>query len=110
MSDHFTKAIQSGAPVPLAASTFYLGLAQWEYGNFVKNVQLPAGLTEAERTSATAGSERQATQYYDAARKTWQALLETAERQKIDNEWVTRARDALAGNVPATPPAPGGAQ
>jgi len=110
MTDHFTKAIKSGAPVPLAASTFYLGLAQWEYGNFVKNVRLPGGLTAAERESATAGSERQATQYYDAARNTWQALLETAERQKIDNVWVTRARDALAGNVPATPPPPGGVQ
>ncbi len=109
MSGHFTKAIASGAPLPLSASTFYVGLAQWEYGNFVKNVQLPAGLTDAERTSATAGSDRQAEQYYDAARKTWQALLEKAQREKIDNDWVTRARDAIAGNVPATPPPPGGA-
>jgi len=109
MSAHFTKAIESGSPVPLAASTFYIGLAQWEYGNFVKNVQLPAGLTDEERAQATAGSERQATQYYDAARKTWQALLDKAQQQQIDNEWVTRARDAVAGNVPATPPSPGGA-
>jgi len=109
MSDHFTKAIETGSPVHLAASSFYVGLAQWEYGNFVKNVQLPAGLTDAERTSATAGSERQATQYYDAARKTWQTLLDKAAREKIDNEWVTRARDALAGSIPATPPPPGGA-
>jgi TolA-binding protein len=109
MSDHFTKAIETGSPVHLAASSFYVGLAQWEYGNFVKNVQLPGGLTDAERTSATAGSERQATQYYDAARKTWQTLLDKAAREKIDNEWVTRARDALAGNVPATPPPLGGA-
>jgi hypothetical protein len=108
MSDHFTKSIASGAPLYLAASTFYVGLAQWEYGNFVKNVALPSGLTEAERASAAAGSERQATQYYDAARKTWQALLEKADREKIDNEWVTRARDAVAGNVPATPPPPAG--
>jgi tetratricopeptide (TPR) repeat protein len=109
MSDHFTKSIETGSPVHLAASSFYVGLAQWEYGNFVKNVQLPAGLTDAERTSATAGSERQATQYYDAARKTWQTLLDKAAREKIDNEWVTRARDALAGNVPAMPPTLGGA-
>jgi TolA-binding protein len=109
MSDHFTKAIESGAPRPLAAATFYLGLAQWEYGDFVKNVQLPSNLTDAERAAATTGSERQAAQYYDAARKTWQALLDKAQQEKIDNEWVTRTRDALAGNVPATPPAPGGA-
>ncbi|HUQ82374.1 MAG TPA: tetratricopeptide repeat protein [Gemmatimonadaceae bacterium] len=108
MSAHFTKSIETGSPLHLAASTFYVGLAQWEYGNFVKNVQLPSSLTDAERASATAGSERQATQYYDAAKKTWQALLDKAEQQKIDNEWVTRAREAVAGNVPTTPPPLGG--
>ena len=109
MSAHFTKAIESGSSLHLAAATFYVGLAQWEYGNFVKNVQLPAGLTDEERAQATVGSERQATQYYDAARKTWQALLDKAQQDKIDNEWVTRARDAVAGNVPAMPPSSGGA-
>ena len=110
MSDHFTKAIESGSPLHLSAATYYVGLAQWEYGDFVKNVQLPSDLTEAERNAAIAGSQRQATQYYDAARKTWQALIDKAQKEKIDNEWVTRTRDALAGNVPATPPlAPGGA-
>ncbi len=109
MSDHFTKAIATGSPLHLSAATFYVGLAQWEYGDFVKNVQLPSDLTDAERASATAGSERQAAQYYDAARKTWQALIDKAQQEKIDNEWVTRTKDALAGNVPATPPAePGG--
>ena len=106
MTNHFTRAIASGSPLHLSAASFYVGLAQWEYGNFVKNVQLPSGLTDEERTSATSGSERQATQHYDAARKTWQALLDKTAPEKIDNEWVTRARDALAGNVPATPPAP----
>jgi TolA-binding protein len=110
MSDHFTKAIETGSPLHLAAATFYIGLAQWEYGDYVKNVQLPSGLTDAERASATAGSERQASQYYDAARMTCQALIDKAQKEKIDNEWVTRTREALAGNVPASPPvAPGGA-
>jgi hypothetical protein len=72
----------------------------------VKNVQLPEGLTDEERTMATTGSERQATQYYDAARKTWQALLDKAQQENIQNEWVTRAREAIAGTVPATPPPP----
>ena len=108
MSAHFTKAIETGSPLPLSAATFYVGLAQWEYGDFVKNVQLPANLTDAERAQATAGSERQASQYYDAARKTWQALLDKAQQQKIDNEWVTRTRDALAGNVPTSLPATSG--
>jgi TolA-binding protein len=108
LSGYFTKAIESGSPVHIAAASFYVGLVQWEYGNFVKNVQLPSGLTEAERTSAVSGSERQASQYYDAARKTWQALVDKAQQEKIDNEWVTRTREALAGNVPATPPPPGG--
>jgi tetratricopeptide (TPR) repeat protein len=110
MSAHFTKSIESGSPLHLAGSTYYLGLAQWEYGNFVKNVQLPSGLTDEERTQAIAGSERQATQYYDAARKTWQALLDKAQRDKIDNGWVTLAREAVAGNVPVTPPSTGGAR
>jgi TolA-binding protein len=108
MSTHFTKAIESGAPLPLAAASFYVGLAQWEYGDFVKNVQLPSDLTDAERAQATAGSDRQASQYYDAARKTWQALLDKAQQEKIDNEWVTRARDALAGKLPTDLPGPSG--
>jgi len=108
MTDHFTKAIESGSPLHLAAASYYVGLAQWEYGNFVKNVELPAGLTDAERSTATSGSERQAAQYYDAARKTWQSLLDKAQLDRFDNEWVARARDAIAGNVPAAPPAPGG--
>ena len=106
MTDHLTRAIESGSPLHLSAATFYVGLAQWEYGNFVKNVQLPEGLTEEERTVAITGSERQATQYYDAARKTWQALLDKARQENIDNEWVVRAREAIAGTVPATPPPP----
>jgi hypothetical protein len=111
LSGYFTKAIESGSPLHLSAATFYVGLAQWEYGNFVKNVQLPGGLTDVERQAATAGSERQALQYFDAARKTWQALIDKAALQKIENEWVTRTREALAGNVPTTPPSQaGGAQ
>jgi hypothetical protein len=109
MSDHFTKAIATGSPLYLSAASYYVGLAQWEYGDFVKNVRLPGNLTSAERAAAVSGSERQATQYYDAARKTWQALLDKAQQEKIDNEWVNRTRDALAGNLPATPPqGPGG--
>jgi TolA-binding protein len=111
MTAYFTKAIESGSPLHLSAATYYVGLAQWEYGNFVKNVQLPATLTDEERSVANAGSERQATQYFDAARKTWQALIDKAQQEKIENEWVTRTQEALAGNVPTTPPsASGGAQ
>ena len=106
MTDHLTRAIESGSPLYLSAATFYVGLAQWEYGNFVKNVQLPDGLTEEERTQAVSGSERQATQYYEAAKKSWQALLDKARQDRIENDWVTLAREAIAGNVPATPPPP----
>jgi hypothetical protein len=104
MTDYFTRAIETGSPLHLSAATFYVGLAQWQYGDFVKNVELPSDLTDDERAQATAGSEGQATQYYDAAKKTWQALLDKAEKEKIDNEWVTRAREAVAGTVPTTPP------
>ena len=36
-------------------------------------------------------------------------MLDKALRDKIDNGWVTLAREAVAGNVPATPPSSGGA-
>jgi hypothetical protein len=41
MSAHFSKAIATGSPLYLSAASFYVGLAQWEYGDFVKNVRLP---------------------------------------------------------------------
>jgi cellulose synthase operon protein C len=104
MTSLFTRAIESGSPEYLSAATYYVGLAQWEYGEFVKNVRLPTALTEEERAEAAAGSARQAEQYYTAARNTWQQLLEKAQAERIDNAWVTRTREAIAGNIPATPP------
>ena len=31
-------------------------------------------------------------------------LIEKAGQEGIDNAWVNRAREAVAGNVPETPP------
>jgi hypothetical protein len=107
MNGHFTRAIQSGAPEWLAAATFYVGLAQWEYGEFLKNVQLQASLNEEQRAAAQAGSAQQAEQNYVAARSTWNSLLEKAQTEGFSNVWVDRAREALAGNVPETPPGGG---
>ena len=104
MTDHFTAAIKTGAPEWLSAATYYIGLAQWEYGNFLKNVQLPAGLTEEQRAAAVQGATQQAEQNYDAAKKTWQSLVDKAEQEKFTNAWVDRARAALQGNVPEAPP------
>jgi hypothetical protein len=104
MTTHFTQAIKSGSPEWLSAATFYIGLAQWEYGNFLKNVQLPGGLTEEQRTAAQNGANQQAEQNYAAARKTWQSLVDKADQEKISNAWVDRAREAVKGNVPETPP------
>jgi hypothetical protein len=95
-----TKAIEAGDPTYLAASTFYIGVAQWEYGNFLKNVKLPASLTDAERGAATQGAAQQAEGYYAQARKTWQALLDKAAQQHIANKWIDMTRDALQGKVP----------
>lgn len=103
MSTHFRRSIASGAPEWLAASSYYMGLAQWEYGDYLKNVQLPADLTGPQLSAAQAGSAQQAAQYYDAARKTWAALVEKAEQDSIANSWVARARYALDGNVDRNP-------
>ncbi|HEU4563753.1 MAG TPA: tetratricopeptide repeat protein [Gemmatimonadaceae bacterium] len=104
MTGHFTRAIRTGSPEWLSAATYYVGLAQWEYGEFLKNVQLPESLTEEQRQAALQGAAQQAQANYDAARKTWQSLVDKAAQEKFSNAWVDRARDALSGNVPESPP------
>lgn len=110
MTGHFRRAIATGNPEFLAASTYYLGLAQWEYGNFLRDVQLPEGLNEEERAAAQRGSAQQAEEYYNAAREAWRALIEKAESdENLRNDpearvWLDRTREAIDGNVPATPP------
>jgi hypothetical protein len=103
MSTHFRRSIATGSPEWLAASSYYMGLAQWEYGDYLKNVELPADLTGPQLSAAQAGSAQQAEQYYVAARKTWSTLIEKAEQDSIANPWVARARNALAGNVDRAP-------
>jgi TolA-binding protein len=109
MSTHFTNAIKTGNARWLAAATYHLGLAQWEYGSFLRNVQLPGGLTPEEQQAGEQGAAQQAEQFFEAARKTWQSLVEKAEQERGEFEteardWVERAREALRGNVPAEPP------
>jgi TolA-binding protein len=109
MSTHFTNAIKTGNARWLAASTYHLGLAQWEYGTFLRNVQLPSGLTPEEQQAGEQGAAQQAEQFFEAARKTWQSLVEKAEAERGEFEaegrdWIERAREALRGNVPADPP------
>ena len=58
MAADFARAIQTGNPEYLAASTYHLGLAQWKYGEFLRDVQLPSGLNDQERTAATEGAAR----------------------------------------------------
>ena len=105
--------IDLGVAEQLAGATYYLGLAQWEYGNYLKNIQLPTtGFTDEERAAATSGAAQLAEQEYAAARETWQALLTKAEAEEaLRNDpaaqrWLQLARDAVAGNVPADPPPP----
>ncbi|MEA3244763.1 MAG: tetratricopeptide repeat protein, partial [Gemmatimonadota bacterium] len=103
----FTQAIASGAPPWVAAGRFQTGLAQWYYGLFLRDVVLPADLTDAQRTGAQQGSAQQAQQYFDLAVKTWTALVDKAAADKFDNDWVARARAALRGEgVPAREKAP----
>ncbi|HEY7232573.1 MAG TPA: tetratricopeptide repeat protein [Gemmatimonadaceae bacterium] len=110
LTGNFSNAIKSGVPHYLAAASYYVGLAQWEYGNFLKNVRLPSHLTDAERTAALQGAAQQAEQYYSAARQIWQELVQRAQSTPaVGNDpgarpWVDRARKAVEGNVDATPP------
>ena len=114
MTGHFTRSIAAGSPQWLAASSYFVGLAQWEYGNYLKNVQLPADLTGEQLSAAQAGASQQADQYFNEARKTWQTLVDKAAQDTISNAWVDRAKAALGGTVdespsldtPAAPPAP----
>ena len=75
-------------------------MAQWEYGNFLKDVQLPASLSDAERAGAADGAAKQAEAYYSQAQKTWQALVDKAAQEKIVNKWVDMAKDGVQGKVP----------
>ena len=110
LTTEFSNAIKAGVPQYLAAASYYVGLAQWEYGNFLKNVQLPSGLTDAEQTAAQQGAAQQAEQYYSAARQLWQELVQRAQSTAaIGNDaaakpWIDRARNAVQGNVDAAPP------
>ena len=105
MSVHFTKAIASGDPAWLSASSYYVGLAQWAYGNYLANLTLPKDLSDEQKLAAQAGSARQAEQYYQAANKLWQTLVDKAAADNFDNAWVRRAKDAVGGKVDAAPPA-----
>ena len=78
MTASFTRAIASGAPEWVGAGTYQTGLAQWHYGVFLRDVILPAGITDAQRTGAQTGSAQQAQAYFDGAIKVWTALVEKA--------------------------------
>ena len=103
MSTHFRRAIASGSPEWLSAASYYMGLVQWEYGDYLKNVQLPADLTGPQLSAAQAGSAQQAAQYYEAARTSWEALVAKATQEGIANSWIARARNALDGNIDRKP-------
>jgi TolA-binding protein len=103
MSADFTKAIATGSPEWVSAASYYAGLAQWEYGNFLANVTLPNDLTPDERTAAEAGAARQAEAYYKSANKLWQALVDKSVKEKFTNAWVDRAKAAVGGKVDAAP-------
>jgi TolA-binding protein len=108
VTSDFTRAIESGDPEYLAAGSYYVGYTQWEYGNFLKNVQLPRSLSDAERTAAAQGAGQQAQAYYAEAQKTWAALVDKAAQDGIKNAWIDLARDGTQGKVPDLPPTPGG--
>ncbi len=108
ISVDLTKTIATGSPVWVAAASYYAGLAQWEYGNFLANVTLPKDLSPEESAGAQAGAARQAEQYYQSANKLWKALVDKAAQENFTNAWVDRAKAALEGKVDASPASSGG--
>ena len=112
VTQQFAAAIRSGVPEYLAGASYYVGLAQWEYGNFLKNVELPANLNDAERQAAQQGATEQAEQFFNAARQTWQELLVKAQSTPAlandpkAKKWLDRARFAVNGNVDTNPGGP----
>ena len=106
MIGQFQQAIETGHPLYLSGATYYAGLAQWEFGNFMRDVQLPASMPPEQQEAARQGAAQSAEEFYAEARNIWQALLERAQQENINNEWVDRARAALRGDV-QVPPAGG---
>jgi hypothetical protein len=109
--------INTGIPEYLAAATFYLGLAQWEYGDYLRNIDIRvSGLTDEERAAVRRRAEQTAEQEFSRAREIWQALVDKAQQEEAlrdDPEaqrWLRLTRDAINGNVPSTPPPPGGGE
>jgi hypothetical protein len=101
----FEDAIRAGSAEYVAAATYYIGLAQYEYGDFLKNVELPSTLDASERVAAQNGAAAQAAQYYRAAERTWQALNEKASADPTlaadprARPWLDRARATIAGTI-----------
>jgi TolA-binding protein len=107
MNGSFTRAIATGSPEWVAAGSFQSGLAQWHYGLFMRDPVLGPTISDAARESATTASGGLAQQYFDAAIKSWQALVDKATADKFDNAWVEKARAALKGE--GIPPRTSGA-
>jgi cellulose synthase operon protein C len=105
MTAQFTRAIETGSPEWLSAATYTIGLLQWDYGNYLRNAEFPADLTEEQRETAMMGAEQQAVEYDRASQALWRSLIEKAGQDGFENVWVARAREALDGSVFTTPTA-----
>lgn len=108
MIGQFQQAIETGHPEYLSAATYYIGLAQWEFANAVRDMQLPSSLSPEQQEQARQGAAQLAEGFYEEARNIWQTLLEKAQQQNISNEWIDRTRAALGGNVQVPPVTSGG--
>ena len=109
MVGQFEQAINTGNPLYLSAATYYAGLAQWEYGNFMRDIQLPASMPAEQQEQARQAAAQTAEEFFAGARNTWQLLLEKAQQESINNEWIERARAAIRGDVQVPPAGDAGA-
>ena len=115
LGQQLQSVIRTGVPEYVAAGGYLLGLAQWEYGVYLRDVDVRvAGMSEADRETFRARAAEAAEKEFATARASWQALLDKAQQEAALRDdakarrWLDLAREAIGGSVPSTLPPPAG--
>jgi hypothetical protein len=115
LGQQLESVIRTGVPEYVAAGGYLLGLAQWEYGTYLRDVDVRVGgFSEADAERFRARAAEAAQGEFAKARTTWQALLDKAQQESALRDdararrWLDLTRDAIGGSVPSTLPPPAG--